>query len=65
MTRRKLAAGNWKMNGLAAAGAELDVLIAASAGTAAEVLIYPNRSSAMLEASPSFMPTQSNPRVIE
>ena len=41
MTRRKLAAGNWKMNGLAAAGAELDALIAASAGTAAEVLICP------------------------
>ncbi len=41
MTRRKLAAGNWKMNGLAAAGAELDALIAASAGAAAEVLICP------------------------
>ena len=41
MTRRKLAAGNWKMNGLAASGAELDALIAASAGTAAEVLICP------------------------
>ncbi len=41
MTRRKLAAGNWKMNGLAAAGAELDALIAATAGTAAEVLICP------------------------
>ncbi len=41
MTRRKLAAGNWKMNGLADAGAELDALIAASAGTAAEVLICP------------------------
>ena len=41
MTRRKLAAGNWKMNGLAAAGAELDALIAASAGAAAEVLIFP------------------------
>ena len=41
MTRRKLAAGNWKMNGLAAAGAELDALIAATAGAAAEVLICP------------------------
>ncbi len=41
MTRRKLAAGNWKMNGLAAAGAELDALIAATAGTTAEVLICP------------------------
>ncbi len=42
MTRRKLAAGNWKMNGLAAASAELDALIAASTGAgAAEVLICP------------------------
>jgi triosephosphate isomerase len=41
MTRRKLAAGNWKMNGLAAAGAELDVLIAATRGAAAEVLVCP------------------------
>ncbi len=41
MTRRKLAAGNWKMNGLAAAGAELDALIAATVGAAAEVLICP------------------------
>lgn len=41
MTRRKLAAGNWKMNGLAASGAELDALIASSAGTGAEVLICP------------------------
>jgi triosephosphate isomerase len=41
MTRRKLAAGNWKMNGLTAAGAELDALIAASAGAAADVLICP------------------------
>jgi triosephosphate isomerase len=41
MTRRKLAAGNWKMNGLAVAGAELDALIAAGAGAAAEVLICP------------------------
>ena len=41
MTRRKLAAGNWKMNGLAASSAELDSLITSSAGTAAEVLICP------------------------
>ncbi len=41
MTRRKLAAGNWKMNGLAAAGTELDALIAATVGVAAEVLICP------------------------
>ena len=41
MTRRKVAAGNWKMNGLAASGAELDALITASAGTVAEVLICP------------------------
>lgn len=41
MTRRKLAAGNWKMNGLAAAGAELDALIAATVGAAAEVVICP------------------------
>jgi triosephosphate isomerase len=41
MTRRKLAAGNWKMNGLAAAGAELDALIEATSGAAAEVLICP------------------------
>jgi triosephosphate isomerase len=41
MTRRKLAAGNWKMNGLAAMSTELDALIAASAGTGAEVLICP------------------------
>jgi triosephosphate isomerase len=41
MTRRKLAAGNWKMNGLAAAGAELDALIASTTGTTAEVLICP------------------------
>ena len=41
MIRRKLAAGNWKMNGLAAMSGELDALIAASADTAAEVLICP------------------------
>jgi triosephosphate isomerase len=41
MTRRKLVAGNWKMNGLKAAMAELDALIAATSGAAAEVLICP------------------------
>jgi len=41
MTRVKLAAGNWKMNGLKAAMAELDGLIAAAAGTRAEVLVCP------------------------
>jgi triosephosphate isomerase len=41
MTRRKMAAGNWKMNGLAAMSGELDALIAACAGTGAEVLICP------------------------
>ncbi len=41
MTRRKLAAGNWKMNGLAVASAELDALIEATKGTAADVLICP------------------------
>jgi len=41
MSRRKIAAGNWKMNGLAEAGAELDALFAATAGTSAEVLICP------------------------
>jgi triosephosphate isomerase len=41
MTRRKLVAGNWKMNGLKAAMVELDALIAATSGAAAEVLICP------------------------
>jgi len=41
MTRVKLAAGNWKMNGLKAAESELDALIAATAGTRAEVLVCP------------------------
>ena len=39
MTRRKLAAGNWKMNGLAGASAELDALIAASAGSTSAALL--------------------------
>ncbi len=38
---RKLAAGNWKMNGLAASMAELDALIAETAGAACDVLICP------------------------
>jgi len=41
MTRRKLAAGNWKMNGLSASMAELDALIAATGDATAEVLICP------------------------
>jgi triosephosphate isomerase len=39
--RRKLAAGNWKMNGLGASLAELDALIAAQPAPAAEVLLCP------------------------
>jgi len=41
--RRKLIAGNWKMNGLTAAVAELDAIVAgaASAAAAVEVLIAP------------------------
>lgn len=41
MTRRMLAAGNWKMNGLAPMLTELDALEKASAGAACEVLICP------------------------
>ncbi|HSF96749.1 MAG TPA: triose-phosphate isomerase [Thermohalobaculum sp.] len=41
MTRRKIAAGNWKMNGLTGALAEIDALVAATRGTGAEVLICP------------------------
>jgi len=41
MPRRKLAAGNWKMNGLKASTAELDALIAATRDASAEVLICP------------------------
>jgi triosephosphate isomerase len=37
---RKLAAGNWKMNGLAASGAELDAVIA-GAGPGCDTLICP------------------------
>jgi triosephosphate isomerase len=41
MNRRKLAAGNWKMNGLTVSGDELDALIAAISGTNAEALVCP------------------------
>src|SRR5579883_744412 len=37
MARRPLVAGNWKMNGLRAAGAELDAIIAGTAALPAEV----------------------------
>ncbi|MCG6904040.1 MAG: triose-phosphate isomerase [Rhodobacter sp.] len=39
--RRKLAAGNWKMNGLGADLAEIDALAAAHAGAACDILICP------------------------
>lgn len=41
MTRRKLAAGNWKMNGLAASQGELDALIAGAGTPDCDVLICP------------------------
>ena len=41
MSRRKLAAGNWKMNGLAASKAELDALIAGVGAPGCDVLICP------------------------
>jgi len=41
MTRRKLAAGNWKMNGLSAQMAELDALVAATKEAGAQVLVCP------------------------
>lgn len=41
MTRRKLAAGNWKMNGLAASEAELAALIQAIGAPDCDVLICP------------------------
>lgn len=41
MTRRKLAAGNWKMNGLKAALAEIDALEAAFPAPDCDVLICP------------------------
>lgn len=39
--RRKLAAGNWKMNGLAAQLAEIDALVAACPAPGCDVLICP------------------------
>jgi len=39
--RRKLAAGNWKMNGIAASLAEFDALVAAFPAPACDVLICP------------------------
>ncbi len=39
--RRKLAAGNWKMNGTAAALAEIEALIAAHPAPAADILVCP------------------------
>lgn len=39
--RRKLAAGNWKMNGTAASLAEVDALIAAHPAPAVDILICP------------------------
>ena len=41
MTRRKLAAGNWKMNGLTASLAELRAIVAGAATAGAEVAICP------------------------
>ncbi|MDF2231566.1 triose-phosphate isomerase [Albimonas sp. CAU 1670] len=41
MGRRKLAAGNWKMNGLAAQLAEIDALVAACPTPGCDVLICP------------------------
>ena len=41
MARRKLAAGNWKMNGLAASMTEVEALIGATGGTSADVLVCP------------------------
>ncbi len=39
--RRKLIAGNWKMNGLTASIAELDAMIAGAGGADADLLICP------------------------
>jgi triosephosphate isomerase len=41
VTRRKLAAGNWKMNGLTASLSELRAIISGSAASKAEVAICP------------------------
>ena len=39
--RKKLAAGNWKMNGLAASLSEVEALIAAHPNPACDVLLCP------------------------
>ena len=41
MPRRKLIAGNWKMNGLAASMAELEATMAGAAGADADLLLCP------------------------
>jgi triosephosphate isomerase len=41
MTRRKLVAGNWKMNGLRASMAELDAVIEAAADAPCDLLLCP------------------------
>ncbi|MEM8841553.1 MAG: triose-phosphate isomerase [Pseudomonadota bacterium] len=53
MTRRMLAAGNWKMNGLGASISELGGLIAANRDAKAEILICPPATlmAAMAELS--------------
>lgn len=53
MTRRMLAAGNWKMNGLGASISELGALIAANQDATAEILICPPATlmAAMAELS--------------
>ncbi len=53
MTRRMLAAGNWKMNGLGASISELGALIAANQDATAEILLCPPATlmAAMAELS--------------
>ncbi|TVQ58685.1 MAG: triose-phosphate isomerase [Rhodobacteraceae bacterium] len=41
MARRKLIAGNWKMNGLAASATELDAVVAGAAEVSADLLVCP------------------------
>ena len=41
MTRRKLAAGNWKMNGLRAGLSELRAIVAGAGGFSCEVAVCP------------------------
>jgi triosephosphate isomerase len=41
MPRRKLIAGNWKMNGLSASGTELRALMAGAGGVDADLLVCP------------------------